>query len=92
MSDDSFPTRVGWKDWLLGFAPLVVVITALLAGGSYIGQVRENTRRVELLEQRNTSRDTQRELDRDQLQVIDVRTARIEAKLEVLLPAKERQP
>ncbi|MGN6124858.1 MAG: hypothetical protein ACTHOJ_18080 [Sphingomonas oligoaromativorans] len=59
---------------------IALVITCaggLLVGGDYIAQLKDNTRRIAALEQDAQKRN-------DLLTQIDVRTARIEAKLEML--------
>lgn len=69
----------------LGFVPaislVVVVIGAILATGGVIAQVRDNTRRIDAVERRV-----------ELLQTIDTRTARIEAKLEVLAQPRDKAP
>ncbi|WP_047867194.1 hypothetical protein [Sphingomonas paucimobilis] len=75
------PTSPSWKDWLPVASFFVVIAGALLAGGGYISQLRDNTRRLDALEQRV-----------ELLRSIDTRTARIEAKLEVLVPEKGGRP
>lgn len=74
------------KDWIGLVSPIVLVIGALLAAGNYIAQVKDNTRRIEALESHDKQRGVDRESDKDKLNTIDVRTARIESKLEILLP------
>ena len=64
---------------MLSFA--VVSAGALIAGGGYISQLRDNTRRLDALEQRV-----------ELLRSIDTRTARIEDKLEVLVPEQDHRP
>ena len=70
-----------WRDWIPVLSFAVVIAGALIAGGGYISQLRDNTRRLDALEQRV-----------ELLRSIDTRTARIEAKLEVLVPEKGHQP
>jgi hypothetical protein len=70
-----------WKEWVPVLSFAVVIAGALIAGGGYISQLRDNTRRLDALEQRV-----------ELLRSIDTRTARIEAKLEVLVPEKGHQP
>ncbi|WP_455156028.1 hypothetical protein [Sphingomonas zeae] len=74
-------TGPSWRDWIPVLSFAVVIAGALIAGGGYIGQLRDNTRRLDALEQRV-----------ELLRSIDTRTARIEAKLEVLVPEKEHRP
>lgn len=68
-----------WPDWVPVFAVLITVIGALLTIGKSWGDMQENTRRIDALEARADKRD-------DQLHQIDLRTARIEAKLDALSP------
>ena len=75
------PPAPNWREWLPVATFFVVIAGALLAGGGYISQLRDNTRRLDALEQRV-----------ELLRSIDTRTARIEAKLEVLVPEKEVRP
>lgn len=77
----------GWKDWLLAISPAIAVGGALLAGGGQIAQVKENTRGIETLSRRVDAFELKNGERDDKLNTIDVRTARIEAKLEVLLPS-----
>ena len=74
-------TGPNWRDWIPVLSFAVVIAGALIAGGGYISQLRDNTRRLDALEQRV-----------ELLRSIDTRTARIEAKLEVLVPEKGHQP
>jgi len=70
-----------WKEWLPVVSFAVMLIGAILAGGGYIAQLQDNTRRIAALESKTDSRD-------DKLNTISDRTARIEAKLEVLVPTQ----
>lgn len=75
-----------WKEWLPVITVAALLISAMLSGGGYISQLQDNTRRIGAIETKSDGRD-------DKLNTIDVRTARIEAKLELLaLDGKERQP
>ncbi|WP_152680147.1 hypothetical protein [Sphingomonas paucimobilis] len=74
-------TGFNWKEWVPVLSFAVVIAGALIAGGGYISQLRDNTRRLDALEQRV-----------ELLRSIDTRTARIEAKLEVLVPEKDHRP
>ena len=76
------PTRLTWKDWLLAISPAVLLIGAIISGGTYISQIKDNARRLDALERKVDDRDTK-------LNTIDVRTARIEAKIEVLIPREK---
>ena len=78
--------RLTWRDWLTAMSPVAVLIGAAMAVGGNFSEVRDHERRIEVLEQ--SSRADKAQSD-DKLNTIDVRTARIEAKLEVLTPAKE---
>ena len=77
------PPRVRLSEWVSIAGLIIVLIGMIWAGGGYLEQIHNNTRRIETLE----ASDKQRT---DTLTQIDVRTARIEAKLEVMLPEKER--
>jgi len=77
------PSRTTWKDWIPVVTAAAVLVGALLAVGGYIAQVKDHERRLVVLEQKRDSVD-------DKLQVIDVRTARIEGKIETLLPADKK--
>lgn len=70
-----------WRDLWQPIALAITVGGVLIAGGGYITQVKENTRRIDAVEQRV-----------ELLRSIDTRTARIEAKLEILAPAKGHRP
>ena len=84
------PPRPSWKDWL----PLVALAISILGFASWFGgsvsRDEDIARRTTILKQREDLRDRDRTEDKDKLNTIDVRTARIESKLEVLLPPKER--
>lgn len=86
MRTSSAPTRLTIKDWFGFVSPILLAIGLLVATGGYIAQVKDNTRRIETLEQHDLQRSKDREGDKDKLNTIDVRTARIESKLEILLP------
>jgi len=66
-----------WKDWMPVITLVLTIAGSLLIGGGYIAELKDNTRRIEALEQDAQKRN-------DLLTQIDVRTARIEAKLEML--------
>lgn len=72
------PARTTWKDWLPVLSLLLVVGTMLLTGGRSLGTLSDNTRRIELLEQRADRRD-------DQLRGLEVRIAGMDAKLDLLV-------
>lgn len=74
-------TGPNWREWIPVLSFAVVIAGALIAGGGYISELRDNTRRIHDLEQRV-----------ELLRSIDTRTARIEAKLEVLVPEKGDRP
>lgn len=73
------PSRVRLSEWVSLGGLVMVIVGMIWAGGGYLEQIHNNTRRIETLE----ASDKQRT---DTLTQIDVRTARMEAKLEVLLP------
>ncbi|BCA57672.1 hypothetical protein [Sphingomonas sp. HMP6] len=84
------PPRPSWKDWL----PFIALAISILGFASWFGgsvsRDEDIARRTTILEQREDLRDRDRSEDKDKLNTIDVRTARIESKLEVLLAPKER--
>jgi hypothetical protein len=88
MSD---PSKSRWQEWVPVVGPIAIVIGAVMAAGGYVTQGKDTTRRVELVEGRldriEQDRARERVQDTDKLQTIDVRTARIETKLELLVPA-----
>lgn len=77
MADPPAPGSPSWKDWIPVISLAGFLAGALLTGGGFIRELHDNTRRLDLLEQRV-----------ELLRSIDTRTARIEAKLEVLAPDK----
>ena len=81
------PAKFSLKDWVAFVSPIVLVIGVLLAAGAYIGQVKDNTRRIDAIEQHEHQVDLVHDSDKDKLNIIDVRTARIETKLEILVPS-----
>jgi hypothetical protein len=77
MAAPNRPSGFNWKDWLPVITVAALLISAMLSGGGYISQLQDNTRRIGAIEAKSDGRD-------DKLNTIDVRTARIEAKLELL--------
>lgn len=76
MSDEAAPVaKAGppWKEWLPSFSLLAIVLGFFLAIGKFVDQTTENTRRITDLETKVES-----------IHQIDVRTTRIEAKLDML--------
>lgn len=73
----SSPSGTRWTEWLPVISLLLGLLGAALAGGGYVSQLQDNTRRVTILESKSDA-------GGDKLNTIDVRTARIEAKLELL--------
>lgn len=76
------PARTSWKDWLPVLSLLMVVAASVLTGGGYIAQVKDNTRRVEVLERRFDDRDREY---RNQYVAQQERAARMEGKLDLVL-------
>ena len=68
-----------WLAWLPVITTIALVATFLWAGGSRMNELEQHERRITALE-------TRRDTDADKLDRINERTARIEAKLEVLVP------
>jgi len=76
MSTKSAPI---WLAWLPVVTTLALIAGFLLSTGGKINELADHERRLSALE-------TRRESDADKLDKINERTARIEAKLEVILP------
>jgi hypothetical protein len=76
MSTKSAPI---WLAWLPVVTTLALITGFLLSTGGKINELADHERRLSALE-------TRRESDADKLDKINERTARIEAKLEVILP------
>jgi len=76
MSTKSAPI---WLAWLPVATTLALIAGFLLSTGGKINELADHERRLSALE-------TRRESDADKLDKINERTARIEAKLEVILP------
>jgi hypothetical protein len=85
----SAPTPLSLKDWFAFVSPIILATGLLIATGAYIAQVKDNSRRIDAIEERNHQVDLVHDNDKDKLNTIDVRTARIESKLEILLPAEK---
>jgi hypothetical protein len=83
--------RALWKDWWPAMSVAAVLFGAVLTGGGYIATVKDDHARLDALEAREAQHDRDRMTDHDALSTIDVRTARIEAKIEVLLPVDRRE-
>jgi hypothetical protein len=82
---DASPPRIGLKDVITLGASIIgaafIVGGALRADGGRDAKTEDNTRRIEILERKDLSKD-------DLLTKIDGRTIRIETKLEMMAPAK----
>lgn len=77
MTNSPAPSRPSWKDWSAPAAIVLTLIGATMACGGYINEQQQHERRITALEESNK-----------QLIVINERTARIEAKLEMIGPPK----
>lgn len=73
-----------WLAWLPVATTLVMIAGFLWAGGGKMNELADHDRRITALE-------TRRDSDADKLDKINERTARIEAKLEVLVPNSGEQ-
>lgn len=77
------PRTQAFRDW----GPAVAVITAILSAVLFIGgtmqQVKQSAADISEIKR-------EREGDRDKLNTIDVRTARIDATLQTLVPPDRR--
>jgi hypothetical protein len=82
---DAAPSRIGLKDVIMLGASVVgaafMIGGAIRADGGRDAKTDDNTRRIEILERKDLSKD-------DLLTKIDGRTIRIETKLEMMAPAK----
>lgn len=81
MSDAAPPARVTWKDWTPVIALLMTVGTVIVGGGKYLGQIEDNTRRITAIETDAHQRD-------EKLNQIDLRSERIETKLDLLITGR----
>ncbi len=73
-----------WLAWLPVVTTIFLIAGFLWAGGGETNKIAEHERRL-------TSLETRRDSDADKLDKINERTARIEAKLEVLVPSNSEQ-
>jgi hypothetical protein len=71
------PRAPTWKDWWAPAAIVITLIGAMMTGGGYLNELQQHERRITALEESNK-----------QLNMINERTARIEAKLEMIAPPK----
>ena len=69
-----------WLAWLPVIATIVLIAGILWAGGGRMNELDQHESRITKLE-------VKRDTDADKLDRINERTARIEAKLEVLVPS-----
>ena len=69
----SASTKLRWLDWLPLIGMVITVAGLIWAGSQYAAEIRDDTRRIAKLEDKA-----------DTIQQIDVRTARIEATLDVM--------
>jgi len=76
----SIKSAPAWLAWLPVITTLFLIAGFLWAGGGKMTELAEHERRLTALE-------TRRESDADKLDKINERTARIEAKLEILVPS-----
>jgi len=72
-----------WLAWLPVITTVFLIAGFLWAGGGKMTELAEHERRLTALE-------TRRESDAEKLDKINERTARIEAKLEVLVPTSSQ--
>jgi hypothetical protein len=71
------PTRSRWLDFLPVISLAIIIAGILLASGGYIGQLKVDAR-------------ADAKARTEMLQQLDLRLARIEVKLEMMLPAKDK--
>ncbi len=77
-------TPPSWLAWLPVIATILTVGGLLLTTGKTLNQVDDHSRRIGAIEAKNDAIS-------DKLDRINERTARIEAKLELLQPAEEQR-
>ena len=73
-----------WLAWLPVIATIVLIAGVLWAGGGRMNELDQHESRITKLE-------AKRDTDADKLDRINERTARIDAKLEILLPSNGEQ-
>lgn len=78
-----------WAPFVPAISLVFVIAAAVMAGGGYVATLKDNTRRIEQLE---TDARTDAKTRTEMLQQLDLRMARIEVKLEMMLPAKTDKP
>ena len=83
------PARSKWLDFIPAISLAIMLAGSLLLGGGYISQLKENTRRIDAMEAEARS---EAKMRTEMLQQLDLRLARIEVKLEMMVPAKDRAP
>ncbi|KQM76695.1 hypothetical protein ASE70_07955 [Sphingomonas sp. Leaf22] len=80
MTDTTPSPAPRWLAWMPAASVGALIAGSLLTGGGYIQRLDEQVRRITVLEE-----------SIKQLQEIDKRTTRIEAKLDVLVPQQDRE-
>lgn len=83
------PPRAKWLDFLPVISLALLLAGIVFGGGGYITQLKENTRRIDQLE---TEARTDAKARTEMLQQLDLRLARIEVKLEMMVPPKDKAP
>lgn len=83
------PYRPTWKEWAPVVSAIGILVGASITSGGVLEKVQEALRRIAAIEAREDQRDRDRTADIEKLNAIDVRTARIETKIDVLTPVKE---
>ena len=83
MTNPDPPPRVTWKDWIPAISLALIMFGMVWTFGGYVTQLQNQARDIEALKIEVRQRT-------DLLNQIDVRTARIEAKLEILTGKPER--
>lgn len=79
MTEASASSPPKWLAWMPAIALAVTLIGAVLTGGGYISTQAEQGRRIDALERRE-----------ERITDIRERTIRIEARLDVLVPAERK--
>lgn len=87
-SNPTGPPRVPWRDWLPVVSAAGLLMGAAFFNGGSVEKQNDALRRIAAIEVRQDQQDREHISDIDKLNKIDVRTARIETKIDVLTPTR----
>lgn len=88
MVTDATPNRILWRDWLPVISAAGLLMGAAFFNGGSIEKQNDALRRISAIEIRLDQQDKDHIGDIEKLNKIDVRTARIETKIDVLTPTR----